>query len=62
MKQLYNKLKIENLINTELVRKKNQLLIISKYAPASLIFPFNQNIIISVKMHLQNRIQYAVSH
>ena len=62
MKQLYDKSKVENLISTELTRKKSQFLITSKYTSASLIFSSNQNIITFMKMYLQNRIQYAVSH
>ena len=62
VKQLYGKSKIENLISTELARKKGQLLITSKYTSASLIFPFNQNIIAFMEAYLQDRIQHAVSH
>ena len=62
VKQLYDKSKIENLICVELARKKGQLLITSKYALVSLVFPSDQNIIASVEAYLWDRIQYAVSH
>ena len=62
VKQLYGKPKIEDLIDMELARKKGQFLITNKYVLTSLVFPPNQNIIASVKAHLWDRIQHAVSH